>query len=155
MDSVIIFGARYLVVFIVLLAALAWLRVSRHHKVQFALAVLLATLIAIILDKIAGKLYYDPRPFVSHSIKPLVEHAADNGFPSEHTLFGVTLSTVTYFFSKKLGTAAFVIAVIVGLSRIAAHVHSPIDIAGATAIGLISGWTGYKLALNFSAKHSK
>src|SRR4051794_11023237 len=122
MDSVVIFGAKYLVVFVVFITGLAWLRVSKYHKAQFILAVFLAGIIAVIIDKIAGKLYYDPRPFVSHNIKPLVAHMADNGFPSEHTLFGVTLSTVTYFFSKKLGTIAFVVAMIVGLCRIAAHV---------------------------------
>jgi undecaprenyl-diphosphatase len=145
MDSIIIFGAKYLVVLIVVALGITWLRVSRQAKTQLFIAVILAGAVAVILDKIAGKLYYDPRPFVSHHIKPLVAHAADNGFPSEHTLFGITLGTVIYYFSKKLGTIAIAIALIVGISRIAAHVHSPIDIVGATLIGVASGWAGYKL----------
>lgn len=152
MDSLIIFGAKYLFVFVVLVAGLAWLRVNRRHKLQFALAVITAGIIALILDKLAGRLYYDPRPFVSHALKPLIAHAADNGFPSEHTIFTFTVSMATYFYSRKLGTVAFVLALLVGISRVAAHVHSPIDIAGGIVIGIFAGWAGYHLATGYLAK---
>ena len=149
MDSVIIFCAKYLIVAVLLVAGLAWLRLSNKNKINFVVAAVCAGILAVILDKLAGKLYYDPRPFVTHAVKPLVAHAADNGFPSEHSLFSAALGGVTYFYSKKLGMAAFVLAVVIGVARVAAHIHSPIDIIGGIILGLIAGWCGYHLAQKF------
>jgi undecaprenyl-diphosphatase len=116
----------------------------------------IAVLIAVILAKIAGSLYFHPRPFVTEHIKPLVSHGADNGFPSEHTIAAMTLATVIYFYRKKFAAIAFLLAIFVGLGRVLAHVHSPIDIAGGLIIGLVAGYLGYLIGLRatkfFSAK---
>lgn len=149
MDSLIIFGAKYLFIAVVLLWILAWLQAGRAHKKQIAAATAIAVIVAAILDKIGSKLYYDPRPFVSQHLHPLINHAADNGFPSEHTLFSMTLAAAIFFFRPKVGLAAAAVALVVGVCRVAAHVHSPIDIAGGVLIGLIAGYLGYLLAVKF------
>ena len=146
MDSLIIFGAKYLFIAVPLLYLLAWLQANRRYKALLALAFIIAGIAAVILDKISAKLYYDPRPFVAHHLKPLVAHAADNGFPSDHTLFTITIATALIFYRPKLGTLAFIIGLLVGISRVAAHVHSPIDIIGAALMGIAAGWLGYYLA---------
>jgi len=142
-DSIITFCAKYLVVAVVLIWIFAWIKANRRYKFEIALSTAGAVIVAAVIDKIAGKLYYDPRPFVSHHLTPLVSHAADNGFPSEHTLFSVTLAVSLGFYRPKLGALAFLIALIIGTARVAAHVHSPIDIVGAAIIGAIAGWVGY------------
>jgi undecaprenyl-diphosphatase len=147
MDSLIIFGAKYLFIAVVLLWILSWQQANQKSKKQIIVATVAAIVIAVIFDKIASKLYYDPRPFVTNHIKPLVAHAADNGFPSEHTLFSMTLAVTILCFRPKLGWAAVVIALIVGIARVAAHVHTPIDIAGGSLIGLIAGYLGYLLSM--------
>ena len=143
MNSLIIFGAKYLFIIVALIYVLAWAQANRKYKIQMAAALILAGIIAVILDKIAGKLYYDPRPFVTHHIKPLVAHSADNGFPSEHTLFTMAVSAVLVFFRPKLGILSFILAILVGVSRVAAHVHSPIDIVGGALMGIAAGAAGY------------
>jgi undecaprenyl-diphosphatase len=155
MDSVIIFGAKYLFIFVALIFCWGWLRANRKFKVHMAVAIVLAGVIAAILDKIASKLYYDPRPFVTHNVTPLVAHAADNGFPSEHTLFSFAVAAVLFFYRPKLGYAAFLLAALVGIARVAAHVHSPIDIIGGIIIGLIAGWAGYQLARLLAKRYGK
>jgi undecaprenyl-diphosphatase len=152
MDDLVIFCAKYLFVFVVLIFIYAWLKADGKYKKQMAISMVFAIAIAAIIDKIAGKLYYDPRPFVTHHVTPLVAHAADNGFPSEHTLLTFTIATVLYFYRPKLSYLAFGLAVLVGIGRLAAHVHSPIDILGGVAIGLASGWCGYQLAGRISMK---
>ena len=155
MDSLIIFGAKYLFALIPLLALVAWLQAGSKPKKQMLAAAASAVILAVILDKIAGKLYYDPRPFVTHNLKPLVAHAADNGFPSEHTLFSTTLAVLLYIYRPKLGLAALATALVVGIARVAAHVHSPIDIVGGAAIGIAAGLAGYAIAKRlFSSKTS-
>jgi undecaprenyl-diphosphatase len=142
----IIFGAKYLFVAVVLLWVIGWWQANRAYRKRLAVALVAAVLIAAILDKITSKLYYDPRPFMTHHFNPLIAHTADNGFPSEHTLLSATLAAALLFYRPKLGALAFFIALIVGVSRVAAHVHSPIDIAGGALIGLVAGYLGYKVS---------
>jgi undecaprenyl-diphosphatase len=149
MDSIITFGAKYLFIGIVLLWIGAWLQAGRRPKAQIALASAIAVITAAILDKISSKLYYDPRPFVSHHVQPLVSHAADNGFPSEHTLFSITLAAVLLMYRPKVGILALIIGLLVGIARVAAHVHSPIDIAGGVVLGAAAGYSGYWIAAKF------
>ena len=150
MDNIIIFCAKYLVALPVLIFIWVWLKQSKDHKIQLAAAIIAAGIIAVIIDKITGKLYFDPRPFVSQHVKPLITHAADNGFPSEHTILATTLAGVLYFYSRRLSIATLVLAIIIGSARVAAHVHSPIDIIGGLAIGLIAAWLGQQLSRKFA-----
>jgi undecaprenyl-diphosphatase len=142
MDSFIIFGAKYLFLLVPFLWVVAWYQASIRYKRELPLSALAAIVIAAIADKIAGKLYYDPRPFVNSHVTPLITHAADNGFPSEHTLFSAAIAGSLIFYRPKLGAAALAVALIVGICRVAAHVHSPIDIAGGLLIGLAAGYGG-------------
>lgn len=143
MDNLIIFGAKYLVFIIALIAGWVWLSQPSRGKVRLASAVIVAAVAALVLAKLAGKLYYDPRPFVTHHLKPLVAHSADNGFPSEHTALSMVLASVIYFYKPKVAYVLFGLTLLVGISRVAAHLHSPIDIAGGLVIGALAGWLGY------------
>jgi undecaprenyl-diphosphatase len=143
MHSIIIFGAKYLFVAIVLAWLLAWYQANGKTRSNLTIATAAALIIAVFLDKIAGGLYYDPRPFVSHHIIPLISHSADNGFPSEHTLFSVALASTLFYYRPKLGVVALIIAILVGSARVAAHVHSPIDIVGGIMLGFAAGSCGY------------
>jgi undecaprenyl-diphosphatase len=154
MDSIIIFCAKYLFVTVPLLFIFAWWQAAKAHKKQLLLAVAAAIVIAAVLDKVGGKLYYDPRPF-THGIKPLITHSADNGFPSEHTLFSMTIAGVIALHRRRLGSLALGVALIVGLARMAAHVHSLVDIVGATVMGLAAAYAGFLLAKKyFGSKRS-
>ena len=146
MDNITIYCAKYLIVLPVLITGWVLLKQSKSTKVQFAAAVITAGVIALIIDKVSGKLYFDPRPFVSQHTAPLIPHAADNGFPSEHTLLAATLASVLYFYNRRWAALAGLGAVIIGVARIHALVHSPIDIIGSLVIGALSGWLGWTLA---------
>ena len=146
MDNLIIFCAKYLIFIIVLAVLLIWLKLSVKTRWQFAAAVCLAGIIAFGLSKITGALYYHPRPFVAQHIKPLISHGSDNGFPSEHTLLAMALSTIVYYYRPRLAAGFFGLTLLVGIGRVLAHVHSPIDILGGLILGALAGWAGYQLA---------
>src|SRR5947209_171979 len=112
MDSVTIFGAKYLFVAVVLIYILIWAQANKKIRIELIASAITSGIIAAIADKIGGKLYYDPRPFVSHHLHPLIAHAADNGFPSEHTLFSMTLASVIFFYRPRWGILAMVIALL-------------------------------------------
>ncbi len=145
-DNLIIFCAKYLIFVIVLISLIVWLKAATKNRWQFAIAVVLAGIIALALSKISGVLYYHPRPFVTQGIVPLISHGNDNGFPSEHTLLAMTLSAVIYYYRPRLAAGLFGLTLLVGTARVLAHVHSPIDILGGLILGAIAGWAGYQLA---------
>lgn len=145
MNSIIIFCAQYLFLFVIVGICIAWLQTSKNLKAQFIVATVIAGAIAFILSRIAGKLYYDPRPFVTEHVKPLIAHQTDNGFPSDHALLTGTLTAITYFFNKKLAAAMLVLAVIIGTARVLAKAHSPLDIIAGWLIGIIGAIVGYYL----------
>ncbi len=158
LNQIIIFCAQYLIVLVVLGCALAWWRVGMPTKKQFAVAVVLAALIAFIVSRIASHIYFDQRPFVSEHVKPLIPHGRDNGFPSDHALLTMTLTAATYFFHKKIAAVMLAMTIAVGVARVLAKVHSPLDIAGAWIIAIAAAVAGYYLSLwlcrrTYAAKH--
>lgn len=146
MDNLIIFCAKYLIFILVLIVFAVWLKTAAKTRWQFAAAVVLAGIIAFALSKIIGVLYYHPRPFVTQNIKPLIFHGNDNGFPSGHTLLAMTLTTIVYYYRPRLAASLFVLTLLVGIGRVLAHVHSPVDILGGLLLGVLTGWAGYQLA---------
>jgi|SRR5579883_2793667 len=155
MDSIIIFCAKYLFILVALGLVIAWLRVSKEQKQVLLISAVLAGIIALILSRIAGHLYFDPRPFVSQHVKPLIPHAPDNGFPSDHALLTMTLTAVTYFFNKKVAAVMGTLTIIVGVARIAARVHSPLDIAGGWLIGMVGAIVGYYLTVHLINRYRR
>jgi undecaprenyl-diphosphatase len=139
MHSIELFAAKYLVFIIVLIAGAYWLTLPKKQKVDLIIFGFFAALIAIILAKAGAALYYDPRPFVHHHVTPIYPHGPDNGFPSDHTLLGSFVAVSVYYVNKKLGLGLFALAALVGISRVAGHIHSPIDIIGSMVFAIIGG----------------
>lgn len=140
MDNLVIFCAKYVFLATGLLVVLLLIKQNRKQQLQFILTLVGAGIIAYALSKILSKLYYDPRPFVTQNITPLIPHATDNGFPSEHTWFTATVASCIYMVNRQYGKAAFGIVIVVGLARVLAHVHSPIDIVAGIAVGIIAAY---------------
>ena len=147
MGSIIVFCAQYLFLFVIAGICIAWFQTTKNLKVQFIVATVIAGVIAFILSRVASKLYYDPRPFVTEHVKPLIAHQTDNGFPSDHALLTGTLTAITYFFNKKVASALLILTIIIGIARVLAKVHSPLDIATGWIFGLIGAIAGYYLTI--------
>ncbi len=153
MNLLIIISAQYLYLLVIAAIAIAWWLSPKNIKKQFLLSIILAGAIAFILSRIASRLYYDPRPFVTEHVKPLIPHAADNGFPSDHALLTGTLTAITYFFKKNIANIMLALTVIIGIARVLAKVHSPLDIAGGWIFGIIGSVAGYYLARYIVTKY--
>jgi undecaprenyl-diphosphatase len=101
-----------------------------------------AGVVALALAKLAVKLYYDPRPFVHGACQAVVPHAADNGFPSDHTLLGAVMAAIVWRYSKLWSVIIGLLTIAVGTARVAGCIHSPIDIIGAFVIGIAGALIG-------------
>jgi undecaprenyl-diphosphatase len=134
MNILIVFIAKYLVFVAAAIALVYFLKQTRaKQKEIFIFAVILLPL-SYIIAKIVSHFYFDPRPFVQGNFTPLIPHAPDNGFPSDHTLLGAAIAFAIFRFNKKLGFLLFYLTVLVGVARVLAGVHHAVDIAGSIAI---------------------
>jgi undecaprenyl-diphosphatase len=89
---------------------------------------------------VAAALHVDPRPFVHDpSSAPLFAHPADNGFPSDHSAAAGLLTALVFWYRRALGVVVGVGAVLVGIARVAAHVHHAQDVVAGLALGVLAG----------------
>ncbi|GAC1398352.1 MAG: undecaprenyl-diphosphatase [Sediminibacterium sp.] len=137
MNQVIIFCAKYLFVFSLLIAGIYFIRQKRNIQVKMLVFGLLCAGISYLVALALGQLYFDPRPFVAGHFQPLIEHDTENGFPSDHTLLVSTVAGVVSIFNRRLSIWLWVITVIVGLARVYAGVHHFMDVIASAAIAIL------------------
>jgi len=138
MNTIIIIGARYLIL-VSIIAYLIWfIRLPKHERKQAFYFALITLPLAYIIAKIAGHFYFDARPFVVGNFSPLIPHIADNGFPSDHTLLAAALAASAACFNRRFSTYLWIVAILIGISRVAAGIHHWRDIAGSLIIVLVA-----------------
>jgi membrane-associated phospholipid phosphatase len=139
MDSLIVAVAQYLIFVILVATGIIWLFLPRHDKVGLAVQGIVSLVITVVLIQLAATIHSDPRPFVvDPSIKPLFAHPADNGFPSDHTALAFTLALPVMSYRRMLGTVLLVASFLVGVARVAAHVHHGQDIVAGVLIAVVA-----------------
>ena len=139
MDQIAVFCANYLYLILLLLAAVWLFFQPRQAKLDMVCWGLFALPAMYVMLLIAGMVYDDPRPFVTGHFTPLIPHAADNGFPSDHTLLCSATSIIVLLFSRRMGTVLWCLTLAVGLSRVYVGVHHLTDILGSIAIAIAVG----------------
>ena len=144
MNSLIIFGAKYLYLVIALTALVYIWRQPKELRWKIALCTVIALPLTYVVAKISSLFYYDTRPFVVGNFTPLLPHANDNGFPSDHTLLSSAIAVSLFFFNRKLGIFLFVIAFLVGVARVFAGIHHFVDIVGSMVIAIVTTYIAFE-----------
>jgi len=146
LDHVIIFFALWFPYVVVILAGLFLLfhhevlaaespfRVFMEKKVEI-LHAFFSGVLAWILAYALKYLFHTPRPFDAfsqvHSLIPESGYA----FPSGHATFFMALAFSIFFMHKRAGYWFIFFAILIGVARIMAGVHFPIDILGGFVLG--------------------
>ncbi len=138
MDFLIIFLAKYFFIFVLIAAIIVTLMEPKKNLVNILKLAIAALPVSFIFSRIASALFYNPRPFVVEKIAPLIDHAADNGFPSDHTLIVMTVTAIVFAYNKKTGFFLILFSLIVGLGRVLAKVHHSLDVLGSTLIAFLA-----------------
>jgi len=136
MDTIIIFTAKYFLYISATIAVVFFLRQPRQKQREILVFAVVVFPLSYLIAKTASFFYFDPRPFVAGNFTPLIPHAPDNGFPSDHTLLAAAISAVIFRFNKKLGIFLFFLAFLVGAARVLAGIHHIVDIAGSVFVVL-------------------
>jgi undecaprenyl-diphosphatase len=152
-DTIIILSAKYLIVISIGLALWALYRAPSDVRVRRALIILCSLALTYLLGKIASYFFFDPRPFVVAHVSALIEHAADNGFPSDHMLLAGGLAAAIWYFNRRIATLLWAVAFAIGVARVLALVHHPIDIIGSVLIALIAAYSVEKIAARIAPAH--
>lgn len=137
MEPLIVFGAKYLFAIVALGAALPLLWLKAGARTKYIITAAMSGVIAFAFQKAAGMAYFDPRPF-TQGARALIEHSAENGFPSDHTALAFVAATLAVIIERRLGFALLALATIVAICRVQAGVHRPIDVVAGALIGSIS-----------------
>jgi len=136
MDTLIVLCAKYLI-WAVVAAGLVYFVMSKEWR-RLGIFALASLALAYAGGKVAGLLWYYPRPFVVNGTTPLVAHAANNGFPSDHMLLGAAIASIVFVYNRTLGILLWVLALAAGLARVAAGIHHLADLAGSIAVAVVA-----------------
>lgn len=117
--------------------------------------ILMAGLTTYLFAKLLGTVYQPAveRPFELLGVEPGAAYLDNPGFPSDHTLFVVAILLAVWFETRHrwLTAAIAMFAALVCIGRVAALVHTPLDIAGGIFAALV-GAAWYFTAPRFTTK---
>lgn len=125
-----------------IVAAALMLCTKRYRKTGIAVAV--ALLISyLVTNLILKNLVMRPRPYeVIEGLQALVGPLRDSSFPSGHATSSMASGFVIFHGSPRyLGIPAFVLAVLICLSRLYLGVHFPTDVLAGALIGLFAAFS--------------
>ncbi len=106
--------------------------------------------VALIIFSVLGLLILKPiiarpRPFVAQGVDILIKEPMGFSFPSGHTGSSFAAASVIYFYNKKRGLLALILATLIAFSRMYLFVHYPSDIVGGLILGIISSRIAIKI----------
>lgn len=153
MDLLIKFLADYLLIIVLLVGAGALLvGTSLRMKVQAYPYVIMAGLTSLLVGKLMSLLYQPEaaRPFVEQGVTAGAAYIDNPGFPSDHVLLATVVALAVIVLVKKrwLSVLMVVAVLAIGLGRILALVHTPLDVIG----GLVAGLSGSIWYLSLTKK---
>ncbi len=155
MNTIIALGANYLYIPVSLLAIYFLWTEGKEKRKSLLIFAAISLPLTLAFARIAGHFYYDPRPFVVGHFTPIIPHAPDNGFPSDHALLTSALAALVFVFNRKKGLILGALALLVGYFRVAAEVHHWIDIAGSFVISAFTAWLVYLIIESYKRRHGE
>lgn len=136
-DLVVTFLASFLIWFLFLGLGVLWIIDGRIKKEQVIHA-LSAVLISWIIVEIIKNFFPTFRPYVFNLeevgvfVKPI-----DSSFPSTHAAAAFALSMTIFMHDRRVGSLFLASAFAIGIARVIANVHFPLDILGGAFVGTL------------------
>ncbi|MGC4377710.1 undecaprenyl-diphosphatase [Fictibacillus sp. Mic-4] len=139
LDTIMKFITQFALPLFAVILLIIWLTGNSYSK-RSVLYAGISGILALVLNIIISKFYFEPRPFVTHHVHMLLPHAKDASFPSDHTSGAFGLAIAMLMYKRKWGYPMLVLAVLTGFSRIFVGHHYPGDVLGSIGVAIISSW---------------
>lgn len=107
-------------------------RAAAAAGLSAGLGLAVAQVVARVVDR--------PRPFVAHpaAVHLFASHAADAGFPSDHTTAAFAIGVALVVRHRIWGTVVLVAAALLAVGRVGMGVHYPSDVLAGAALGTLA-----------------
>lgn len=121
-----------------LLLALIFLALPKTRRC--GMAMLLALLLGLVVGNLVLKPWVArPRPFWTYADIAALLHPGGFSFPSGHTVSSFCAATVCFGYFRKIGISCYVLAALIGFSRLYLGVHYPTDVLCGAVLGVFLG----------------
>lgn len=109
----------------------------------------MAGLTSLLFGKLLSIVYQPSgaRPFIEAGTQAGAAFIDNPGFPSDHTLLGMVLVAAVYGLTRRRYLSLMLLGVLIlmSIARVAALVHTPLDVIAGCALGLIGAvWYRYR-----------
>lgn len=133
----ITFFASVLIFILIIGLFVLWVIDGKIKKEQVIHAVF-ASFTAWVITEAIKNFFPTIRPFLLNGENPLtITVPGDGAFPSSHSALAFSLAVTIFMHDRKVGAYYLIAAFLIGIARIAAHVHYPIDILGGALLGTL------------------
>ncbi len=107
------------------------------RKLKEGVLVLLSAILAWCASQILKFAFHIERPFVTLNEVTALFAESGYAFPSGHATFFMALAFAIFLIHRTIGSWFIVAAIFIGLARIIAGVHYPVDILGGFVLGIM------------------
>ncbi|WP_066304240.1 undecaprenyl-diphosphatase [Bacillus sp. FJAT-29814] len=145
LDELMAGVTNYALFIFAIILLLIWIFGNDQYKKTVVFAAITGIL-GLFINFVIGHLYFEQRPFVTHHVHLLIQHAADASFPSDHTTGAFALALAVLFVHRKIGIGMLLFALLTGFSRIYVGHHYPFDILGSIIVSLVISIIVYKMS---------
>ncbi|MEH7415859.1 undecaprenyl-diphosphatase [Neobacillus drentensis] len=144
-DKIMIFNTQYALIVFALVLLVMWFLGKEQYKYSVVYAAITGGL-GLFINFVIGHIFYEPRPFVTHHVHLLIQHAKDSSFPSDHTTGAFSLALSVLLRHRKIGLGMLVFAILTGISRVYVGHHYPFDVLGSIIVGIVVSSLVYKFS---------
>jgi undecaprenyl-diphosphatase len=147
----VVFGAEVLIAVPFLALYFLWRRpepASAHHGNQKAVVMaIMALFLALAGKTLLSFIFFRERPFITHpELIALPLRVDPASFPSGHTLIAAAIGISLWQSKVPAGKWLTLLALVIGLFRVAAGVHYPTDVIGSFFLAAAASWYAHREA---------
>jgi undecaprenyl-diphosphatase len=101
--------------------------------------------LGLAVAQVVSRLVDRPRPFVAHpaAVHLFAAHAADPGFPSDHTTAAFAIGVALLLRHRAWGIVVLVAAALLAVGRVGLGVHYPSDVLAGAVLGTLAALVLY------------
>ena len=138
-DFLSVMAAELTPYLVIVCMAKYWFTTDNKGKTVLLEGAAVVTL-GLLINQFITVFYFHPRPYMMGLCKPLIPHAPETSFPSDHAtlLFGAALALLFRSGWKSKGALLLILAVIGAWGRVYTGLHFPFDMLGSFAVALFA-----------------